>query len=65
MRVISVEYVRQPGENKITLFAPCGANECFRAGIYCPQFAVWVRVNAGFKKGTLETHGTVLSVSPH
>ena len=40
--------------------------KCSRTGIYYgskPPFAVVV--SAGFKKGTLETHGTVLSVSPH
>ena len=65
MRVISVEYVRQPGEKQDHALAPCGAKKAFRAGICIVPNAVWWQASAGFKKGMLETHGTVLSVSPH
>ena len=65
MRVISVEYVRQPGENKITLLHRAVLKSASVPVFTVPRSAVWERVNAGFKKGTFETHGTVLSVSPH
>ena len=65
IRVISVEYVRQPGENKITLCTVRCYKKCSVPVFAFVPTAVWVSVNAGFIKGMLETHGTVLNVSPH